>query len=148
MAPEERRGLEVRPGLILPEEELSLSFTHAGGPGGQNVNKVATRATLRFSVADSRVLSDADRTRLLERLKSRLTRTGEIVLHASSHREQRRNGREARARLVKILVAALAEKKTRRSTRPTRSSRERRLAEKRRRAEKKRLRGGGEAQGD
>ena len=109
------------------------------------MNKVATRVTLRFSVRESRSLDEDQRERLLERLASRLTREGELLVHASTHREQRRNETEARERLAAILFTALARPKTRRATRPTRGSKERRLAEKRRRSETKRLRGKGGA---
>ena len=136
-APGETKGLWVRPGLVIPENELSATFTRSGGPGGQNVNKLNTRCSLRFSIRDSRVLKESERTWLLERLQSRLTLAGELIIHASTQREQRRNEREARQRLAEILSQALEKPKTRRKTRPTRGSKERRLSDKRRRSETK-----------
>jgi len=141
MAREDRQGLEILAGLVLPEDELRIAATRSGGPGGQNVNKVATRVTLRFAPKTSRALSEDQRERLAERLAGRLTRTGEVVIHASRHRERRRNEEDARERLRALLRDALQETKERHPTRPTRGSKERRLAEKRRRSEKKRLRG-------
>ncbi|MDZ4775128.1 MAG: alternative ribosome rescue aminoacyl-tRNA hydrolase ArfB [Planctomycetota bacterium] len=137
------RPLEVRANLIIPADELVLDFARSGGPGGQNVNKVETKAILRWSVRDSRVLDDRQRARLMAKLASRLTTEGEIVLHAASHRERARNIEEARERLVAILVGALVEPKTRHKTKPTKGSKRRRLEGKRLRSDVKRGRSGG-----
>jgi len=125
--------LRVRPGLTIPAAELSVETARSGGPGGQNVNKVETKVRLRFDVAGSRALAPAARERLLERLASRLTRSGELVVEASRHREQARNEADARERLAALLAAALAPRRKRKKTRPTRASRERRLEAKRKR---------------
>ena len=126
--------------LVLPADELRVSFAHAGGPGGQNVNKVATKVVLRFSVQDSSALGETRRARLLERLGSRLTKEGELVIHASSYRERARNIEDARDRLAATLRDALTVPKHRVATKPTRASKRRRLNEKRQRSETKRLR--------
>jgi len=133
--------LEIRPGLVIPAAELGIAFSRSGGPGGQNVNKVETRVTLRWSVAGSRVLDDALRARLLERLASRLTGEAEVVLHSSASRSQAQNLAAARERLAELVRAALVLPRKRRKGRPTRASKERRLQGKQRRSVTKRHRG-------
>lgn len=129
--------LRVTSRLTLPPEELRVSFARSGGPGGQNVNKVASKAVLRFSVRKSHSLSDGQRHLLLRRLGGRLTTEGELVIHASRHREQARNVEDARERLAETLRGALVEPKKRKNTRPTRGSQRRRLESKRRRGQVK-----------
>jgi ribosome-associated protein len=136
-----REGLEVRPGLRIPEEELTEQASRAGGPGGQKVNKTSSRVTLRWSIARSAALSERQRARLLARLRSRLTREGELVLHSQRSRSQAGNRELARARLAELVRAALIEPSPRRATQPTRASRERKLDAKRRRSARKRERG-------
>lgn len=140
MAAGSRRGLRVNARLELSERELVVRAVRSGGPGGQNVNKVASKVVLSFSVRESRALGERRRSLLLERLAGRLNRRGELVIHASRFRERRRNEEDARDRLASLLRESLRSPKERLATRPTRSSRERRLAEKRRRSERKRSR--------
>ena len=137
----EGEPLVVRPDLVLPADELSVEVSRSGGPGGQNVNKVATRVTLRWSVAASRVLDAERRARLLHVLAPRLTREGELVIHCDETRSQAQNRELARLRLAELLRRALHVPRKRRASKPTRASRERRHAGKRRRSEVKRLRG-------
>lgn len=141
-----RPPLRVGPELTIPASELRMETSRSGGPGGQNVNKVETRVTLRLDLHGCAGPSDSQRARLLERLAARLTRAGELVLHASRFRERSRNEEDARERLVELLRKALARPPRRKRTRPTRASKERRLSDKQARSRRKQGRrsGGGE----
>src|SRR5690606_10247028 len=116
------------------------------GPGGQHVNRTESKVVLRFDVRGSQALGDVRRARVLERLAPRLTKSGELVLHASRFRERPRNLEDARERLADLLREALKVAPPRRETRPTRASRERRLGAKKQQGEKKRQRRGGDGE--
>ena len=134
-----RRGLPD--GLVIPDTELIERFSRAGGPGGQGVNTTDSRVELRWDVAGSAALSEAQRERLLARLGARLS-GGELVIVASEHRAQLQNRSAARARLAQLLTDALAPPPpARRPTRPSRAAQQRRLDEKRRRGDVKANRG-------
>ncbi len=135
--------LVVTDRVHVPADELDLSFSASGGPGGQNVNKVASKAVLRWNPARSRALSPDDRSLVLSRLSKRLTRDGDLVIASDRHRDQPKNVLDAVARLADLLRAALHRDKPRKASRPTRSSRERRLTSKRRRSDVKRGRRAG-----
>lgn len=126
--------------LSVPESELQFRFSTGGGPGGQHVNKTATRVTLLFDVANTPSLDEETRVRLLDRLASRLDRRGLLHIDVQDSRSQWQNRMMAIARFQKVLADALMEQPERRPTRPTRQSREERLEEKRRRSEVKRNR--------
>ena len=127
------RDLEVRPGLVIPGIELQESASRSSGPGGQNVNKTSTRVTLRWDVGASESLTEAQRHRIFERLASRLTLAGELLVHAQAHRTRPRNRELARARLAELVRDALRVQRKRVSTKPTTGSRRRvRDAKKRR----------------
>lgn len=132
--------LRVNARLVLPAEELHMEFARSGGPGGQHVNRTESKVVLRFDVRGSQALGDVRRARVLERLAPRLTRNGELVLHASRFRERPRNIEDARERLASLLREALVPVRPRKATRPTRASRERRLTAKKQQGEKKRRR--------
>ncbi len=131
--------LELAPGVRVPADALVFSYTTSRGPGGQNVNKRATRAELRVPIA-AVPLDDGARRRLGSLLGRRLTESGEIVVSSGEHRSQEQNRRECLDRLRDLIVRARVPPRPRRRTRPTRSSVERRLESKRHRSETKRTR--------
>lgn len=133
-------GLRVTAGLVLPEAELSWRFSRSSGPGGQGVNTADSRVELSWDVKASRVLTETQRARILERLERR-TSGGVVTVAASEHRAQLRNRDAARTRLAALVADALAPPgPRRRPTRPTRGSAERRIDAKKRRAGVKRMR--------
>ncbi len=133
--------LEVTPQIHIHDDELSESFVRSSGPGGQNVNKVASAVELRFDVANSPSLPDAVRARLLARRDRRLTDEGVLVISASRFRDQGRNREDARERLAEIVRAATVVAKKRIATKPSKGSQERRLQEKKTRSVHKAGRG-------
>jgi ribosome-associated protein len=133
--------LPVGPRLAIPDAELEERFVRSSGPGGQNVNKVASKVELRWRVTDSRALAgldERDRTWLLGRLASRLTEGGDLIVTSSVTRDQLQNRADARDKLAAIVRAALARPRPRKATRPSRGSVERRLTAKRQRSARKR----------
>lgn len=135
---EHEDGLRVRDDLLIPEVELEVRATRSSGPGGQNVNRVATRIELRFDVVASDVLSDEQKRRIRTRLRTRTSRAGVLRVVSQKHRTRAQNERAARLRLAELLREALHVQRARRPTRPTRASKTRRLEDKRRRSETKR----------
>jgi ribosome-associated protein len=132
--------LQVSPSIQIADGELAESFVRASGPGGQNVNKVASAVELRFDVAHSPSLPEPLRARLLARRDRRLTADGVLVIQANRFRDQARNREDARERLVEIIRAALHVPKKRVATKPTRASKERRIIAKKKRAQHKQTR--------
>ena len=126
--------------IAIDERELAETFIRASGPGGQNVNKLATAVQLRFDVRRSPSLDHAVRMRLERLAGSRLTKDGVLVITAQRHRTQERNREDALARLVDLIRRAAAPPRPRRPTRPTAASRARRLESKKRRSSIKGLR--------
>jgi len=138
------KDIEVTLRVRIPGDELRIAFSRSSGPGGQNVNKVASKVELRWTPATSAALGDFDRDRVLMRLGGRLTNDGELIVTSSLTRDQHVNRADAAAKLAAIVRAALHRDKPRRPTKPSRASKERRIKAKRVRATVKsnRRRGG------
>lgn len=133
-------GAAVRPGLVIPRQELQVRATRAGGPGGQHVNTSSTRIEVLWNVRRSAVLSDAERKRLITQLASRLDAAGNLRVVASEHRSQARNRQAALERLGAMVRKGLHVPRSRKATRPTRTSVEKRLKEKKQIGARKRER--------
>lgn len=132
--------IHITRSLAIDEHEVVISFVRSSGPGGQNVNKVATAAQLRFDLRHSPSLPEAIRARLLELAGRRVTSRGVLIIDARRYRTQERNRQDAMARFVALLRQAAVPSRERRPTEPTAASRERRLELKRRHAADKKRR--------
>jgi ribosome-associated protein len=133
--------LVVTPEVSIPDEEFEWKFIRSSGPGGQNVNKVASAVQLRFLLPRNTSLPVAARNRLRRMAGQRLLDDGTILISARSERSQDQNRRDALERLSELLRAALIEPKIRKKTRPTLASKERRIESKKRRSSTKQGRG-------
>ena len=129
--------LQVTPSIVIDDSEIEERFVRASGPGGQNVNKVATAVQLRFDAGRSTSIDDDVRARLMAIAGSRMTADGVLVIDARTFRTQAQNREAARERLVELLRQAAVKPKRRRKTRPSGASRLQRLESKRRRANTK-----------
>ena len=132
--------IEVTDAISIGRDELRETFVRSPGPGGQNVNKVATAVQLRFDVRHSLSLPEAVRVRLEKFAGSRLTEEGELIIEAHRFRTRERNRQDARERLIALIRRAARIPKTRKKTRPSKAAVDRRLKEKQHRSEKKKQR--------
>jgi ribosome-associated protein len=123
--------------ITIPDEELAFSFARSSGPGGQNVNKVNSKATLRWNPAASAALPDDVRSRFLARYASRITNEGEIVITSQESRDQPKNIAICLEKLRAMIADVLTPPKRRRPTKPTKGSKQRRLTAKKRRSDVK-----------
>jgi ribosome-associated protein len=133
----------IEPDIVIPDEELEWKFIRSSGPGGQNVNKVASAVQLRFLLARNVTLPVSVRNRLRRLAGQKLIDDGSILIKAMSERSQDQNRRAALARLEAMIRAAMVEPKIRKKTRPTKASKERRIDSKKRRGLTKQQRGSG-----
>ena len=132
--------IEITPTLAISEAEIEETFVRASGPGGQNVNKVATAVQVRFNAAASLSLPEEVRARLLKLAGKRANSEGVITIEAKRYRSQEKNRQDALERLVKLIRRATEKPKSRRKTKPTAASQERRLQQKSRHSQIKRWR--------
>lgn len=130
--------LRINARIAIPAHELEIRATRAGGPGGQHVNTSSTRVEVTWRAATSTALDDAARTRLLEKLASRLDSSGAVRVVAADTRSQAQNRALALARLAALVAQALLVPKVRRATKPSRAAKERRIETKKRQGAKKR----------
>ena len=126
--------LEINDQLRIPETELEWSFVRSGGPGGQNVNKVASKAVLRWHLAGSPSVPEPVKARLRAHQRRRITAEGDLVLTSQRYRDQERNRQDCLDKLRELVLEAATPPRPRRPTKPTRGSREARLRTKRRRS--------------
>ncbi len=129
--------LHVNRRLTIPDRELTVLTSRSSGPGGQNVNKVNTKTTLKWNPSACELMDPAWRRRFLARHGNRINREGEIVLHSDRYRDQGRNLADVRNKLVAMLLECQAPPKVRKATRPTKGSQRRRLEQKQRQSQKK-----------
>lgn len=129
---------DYRKELLLSEAQLSAS--RSSGPGGQNVNKVSSKIELRFSVEESKELTNAEKQIIFTKLKNRINAAGELILTSSAERSQWKNKKLAEAKFIESIERALTIPKRRKATKPTKASKIRRVEKKKQHAQKKELR--------
>ena len=132
---------EIDTRIRIPDDELEFSFARSGGPGGQNVNKVSSKAILRWSLAVNSTVPAEIKERLRTLFRNRITGDDELVIQAQNHRDQERNKLECLDRLREMLLQASFVPKARRASKPSRGSKERRLSAKKKRSTIKSQRG-------
>lgn len=131
--------IEITPSIQIDERELQIDFIRASGPGGQNVNKVATAVQLRFDVRASSLPADV-KDRLIQRAGNRMTSDGVLLIEAKRFRTQEQNREDAIRRFMELVRKSLVKPRVRKKTKPSQASKEERLQEKKRRGEIKKMR--------
>jgi ribosome-associated protein len=129
--------MEITHALRVPDEELHFAFARSGGPGGQNVNKVASKAVLHWNLAGNTSLPPEVKQRLRVQQANRVTTEGELVIQSQRFRDQGKNVEDCLAKLREMVLRALRTPKPRKATRPSRASKERRLVTKKQQAQRK-----------
>jgi ribosome-associated protein len=133
--------LPITDGIAIPDDELEWSFARAGGPGGQNVNKVSSKAFLRWKAANTAApIPLPARERMKTLFPSRFTTGGDVIIHSQEFRDQERNKEACLQKLAEMIRAALVEPAVRKKTKPSRGAKKRRLADKKRTSAKKQAR--------
>ena len=132
--------METSSSFSIPDKELLFNYINASGPGGQNVNKVATAVQLRFDVRNTRALKEEHKARLIKLAGSRMTKDGVLCIEAKRYRTQEQNRLDAMQRFRRLILQALIETRKRRPTHPTASSQDQRIEAKKKRGKIKRLR--------
>jgi ribosome-associated protein len=133
--------LAVTSRITIPDDELRFSYVRSSGPGGQNVNKVNSKAVLRWPIAANTSVPQEVKSRFSARFGTRITVDGEVVISSDRYRDQGRNTEDCLAKLKEMLVSVAVPPKKRRPTKPSRASKERRLKAKTEHADKKKSRG-------
>jgi ribosome-associated protein len=132
--------IEITPTLYIDERELQFDFIRSAGPGGQNVNKVATAVQLRFDIISSTSLASDTKGRLIQLAGKRVTTDGVLLIEAKRFRTQEQNRENAIQRLVELIRKSLVKPKSRKKTRPSAASKEKRLRSKKAKGEIKKIR--------
>lgn len=136
-----KNDVPIKNGIVVPEHEIKITVSRAGGPGGQHVNKTATKVTVRWNAKNTGALTEEQKMRVLQNLGSRLTDGGDLIIHCSASRSQQHNKKLALDQFAKIVQKALFVPKKRMKTRVPKVIQEARLQEKKRRSTLKKLRG-------